>query len=97
MPINAASNGKRVARHEFSWFDKGLFSELMPDILMERGDKIIMVREEGVIYAFSKKTNEVLWSESAKTNYFLYFSSDQINSDLKKVLPEKVWYEKKRS
>ena len=89
------SNGERVARTEFSWFESGLKSNLMPDILMELGDKIIMVREEGVIYAFSKKTNEVLWSESAKTNYFLYFSSDQINDDLRKVLPEKVWYEKK--
>ncbi len=90
-----SSNGKRVARTEFSFIESGLMSDLIPDILMERGDKIIMVREEGVIYAFSKKTNKVLWSESAKSNYELFYSSDQINSDLKKVLPEKVWYEKK--
>ena len=90
-----AKTGKRLARFEFPFMEGGLTDALSPDIIIERGNKIILAREGGAVYAFSKRTNKLLWKQVLNWKYLQYFKSRSINDDLYKVLPRKAYYEKK--
>ncbi len=55
-----ASTGKRLARFQLPLLEGGLIDDFAPDILIERGNKVIITRPGGAVYALSKKTNRML-------------------------------------
>jgi hypothetical protein len=94
ITILDAARGARKKRLTIPFLESGLFSALTPDVFIERGNKILMLREGGAVYALSTKTNRLLWKQVLDWKYEMFFNTAQINNDLKKVLTEQMHAEK---
>jgi len=70
--------------------ESGLFSDLTPDIFVERGDRVLMLREGGAVYALSRRTRQLLWKQIVDWSYELSFNTTQIDRKLREVLTDQL-------
>ncbi|HAK59463.1 MAG TPA: hypothetical protein DCO77_03630 [Nitrospiraceae bacterium] len=90
ITILDATTGARKERLTLPFLESGLFSALTPDIFVQRGNKVFMLREGGAVYALSKGSNKLLWKQVVNLKYELFFNTTQINNDLKTVVPQQA-------